>query len=170
MTARHILTGLPPGQHAAAAIRDLRARRASNTVKNPDFRILEVIAGLCTSFRKTYSTAGQEKICELLRRYYGRVMSRRTLNRHLNALCQGQYMRRVRRHRRDKKLGFVFRSTLCVPQWRYCHRLARNAQAIFSLIRSQSGPGESSRVTKMAQHLSRFYQSVLGSPEKAGSG
>jgi hypothetical protein len=153
-----------PAEHAAAIARELTARRSFNTVKNPDMRILDCLAGLAGHHGKTYTGASQKKICELLARIYGRVMSVRTLNRHLNALCRLQFMRRRRRHRRDPKRGFVFRSTLCIPQWRYLTKCAKTVRGLFSLMREQGREVGSTRMTQLAQHLTGFFNSVISTP------
>jgi hypothetical protein len=68
-------------------------------VATPDLRILSVLAGLAGHHGKLWCFPSQEKILELLRRRYHRIISRRTLNRHLGAL-QAQHL--IRRHRRHK--------------------------------------------------------------------
>jgi hypothetical protein len=134
---------------------------SGNTVTNPDFRILEVICGLAGWHRKTYCFPTQEKLCELVKKFTGRSMSRRTLNRHLRALEQGQWLRRRRRHVYDKKRGFLLRSTLYVPMWRYCRRLERNARAIFSLLNAQQKQGVSIPVSLMSQNLNSFFKKFI---------
>jgi hypothetical protein len=136
---------------------------SNNTVRNPDFRILEVLCGLAGKFGKTYSFPSQEKLLELVKRFTGREMSRRTLNRHLRALEEGHWLRRRRRHVYDKKRGFVFRSTLYAPMWRYCQRLQRNAKAIFSILGAQTKSAPSFRVSLMAQNMNLFFKKVIQS-------
>jgi hypothetical protein len=134
---------------------------SANTVRNPDFRVMEVIAGLAGHYGKNHCYPTQEKLLELVQRFTGRVMSRRTLNRHLNALCTGQWLRRIRRHVRDKHRGFLLRSTCYVPMWRYSRRLARNAKAIFSMLQTQLRVNPTIPVTLMAQNMNRFYKSLI---------
>jgi hypothetical protein len=151
--AEHILGGAPAPAKPKS--------KSTNTVRNPDWRILEVICGLAASFGKSHCYPSQDKLLELIERFTGRVMSRRTLNRHLNALCAGQYLRRIRRHTKDKVHGYLLRSTCYVPMWRYCQRLARNAKTIFSLLGAQLKTCPTSRVTSMAQNMNKFFRSII---------
>ena len=100
-----------------------------DAVINPDTRICEVLAGLAAHHFKTWCFPTQDKICELLRRFTGRQMSRRTLNRHLAALERDGQIRRKRRHIHDKKLGLVMRSTLYIIGGRFMARIGRIVKA-----------------------------------------
>lgn len=101
----------------------------SDAVKNPDSRIVEVLAGLAAHTYKSWCFPSQEKIVELLKRFTGRVMSRRTLNRHLAGLERDGQIRRKRRHIRDKRLGMVLRSTLYTIGGRFMGRIGRIVDA-----------------------------------------
>jgi DNA-binding HxlR family transcriptional regulator len=96
-----------------------------DAVINPDTRICEVLAGLAAHTYKAWCFPTQDKICELLKRFTGRTMSRRTLNRHLAALERDGQLRRQPRHYRDKHKGMVLRSTLYVIAGRFMARIGR---------------------------------------------
>lgn len=117
--------------------------RADSTVINPDTKICEVLAGLAAHNWKTWCYPSQLKLCELLQRFTGRVMSRRTLNRHLNALERDGQLRRVQRHHHDKQRGMVLRSTLYIIAGRFMarmHRIVAAARRFAKLPdRSRSG-------------------------------
>lgn len=168
---RHILTRQLPHEHKLNVLDSLRARRANNTVKHPDPRILGVITGLAAHYGKSHCQPTQATLLRLVEKFTGRTMSRRTLNRHLRTLENEQYIRRIRRHRRDPKRGFVMRSTCYVPMWRTCRRLARDAATISQILTNQlSVATDSIRVTKMAQYLNRFFKSVITASQKKAGG
>ncbi len=79
---------------------------------NTDFRLVLVLAGLSAHYGKNYCIPTQDKICELIQRFYNRTMSRRTLNRHLDGLEAGGWIHRQRRHQYHPVKGWTFRSTL----------------------------------------------------------
>lgn len=80
-------------------------------VQNPETLILTVLAGIADKYGKFYCYPSQDKILALLARY-GRRMSRRTLNRHLNQLERLGYIKRQCRHTHDSARGWIFRSTI----------------------------------------------------------
>lgn len=104
---------------------DPRAR-----VKNPDWRICEILLGLNGRFGAKYSFASQDKICELVKKYVGRAMSRRTLNRHLLGLQRDGFIRRQRRLTYHKHKGLQRRSTLYTISGRYFRRVQYQVQAL----------------------------------------
>jgi hypothetical protein len=135
-------------------LRNLEA--PANTVKNPDLRILEVLAGNAAHWNKTYSWPSQEKILDLLRRFTGRIMSRRTLNRHLNALQSMCYLRRIRRHRRNHAGQIEMHSTLYTVTARWLGRITRLAHRAVRWTPNPRDPRRPTAVPFMAQ-----YQRVL---------
>lgn len=100
-----------------------------NAVKNPDPRIVEVLLGLMGWARKTYVYPSQAKLLELLRSFTGRVMSRRTLCRHLRALERDGHVRRCRRIAERPADVLHVRTTLYFPGGRYLARAGRLARA-----------------------------------------
>lgn len=81
-------------------------------VQHADFRIVNLLFGLATRHDKLWCYPSQDKITELVGRFHGRAMSRRTACRHLGALERDGWLKRVRRHRYDAARGYTFRSTL----------------------------------------------------------
>ena len=124
-----------------------------NTVRNPDIRIMETLAGLAGKYERTWCYPSQEKILELLRKFTGRALSRRHLNRHLRALERDGLIRRVRRHIRDKTRGLLLRSTVYVLAGRW---LARVRQLVVAAARWAVNPHRikpSLPVPQPAQHV-----------------
>ena len=124
----------------------------SNTVRNPDIRIMETLAGLAGKFERTWCYPSQEKILELLKRFTGRRLSRRHLNRHLHALVRDGMLRRIRRHVRERSGALRLRSTVYVLAGRW---LARVRQMVNAAVRWAHSPTKSmppSPVPGPAQH------------------
>jgi hypothetical protein len=83
-----------------------------DAVRNPDLRLCQLLAGLAVHYYKAWCFPSQLKILELFQRFFGVVMSRRTLNRHLAGLERDGRIFRQRRHEYHKKKGLVLHSTL----------------------------------------------------------
>ena len=112
----------------------------ANTVRNPDIRIMETLAGLAGKFERTWCYPSQEKILQLLKRFTGRRLSRRHLNRHLHALVRDGLLRRIRRHVRERSGALRLRSTVYVIAGRW---LARVRQLVNAAVRWASSPAKS---------------------------
>ncbi len=97
-------------------------------VVHPEMQILTVLAGIAHKYGKGYCYPSQRKILELMRRY-GRQMSLRALNRHLNQLVRLGYIKRQRRHTHDTQNGYTFRSSCYVLKRRALKWLAGMAAA-----------------------------------------
>lgn len=78
------------------------------------FPLLSLLFGLSSYHNKRYCFPAQKKILDLLWNRSGLKMSIATLNRWLRVVEDAGYVRRIRRIRRDKKLGMVFQSTVYV--------------------------------------------------------
>lgn len=74
--------------------------------------ILATLHALNRKYNKLYCYPSQVKILELTSAYQGLDIAIATLNRWLRDLEDKGYIIRVRRIRRDKKLGIIFKSTL----------------------------------------------------------
>jgi len=98
-------------------------------VHNPEMLILTVLAGTANKYDKGYCFPSQDKILALLARY-GRRMSLRSLNRHLNQLVRLGWIERKRRHQKDGERGWVFRSTIYKLKGRALKWLAGMAGAV----------------------------------------
>lgn len=82
------------------------------TVQNGDYRIISLLCGLAGVHKKRYVFPSQEWILGKLSKFYGRVMSRSTLCRHMSALERDGYLKRTKRHTRGDHGNILFRSTL----------------------------------------------------------
>lgn len=100
-----------------------------NAVINPDHRIAEVLLGLMGWAKKTYVYPSQLKLLELLHNFTGRTMSRRTLCRHLKALCRDGHLRRQRRLGERPADVLRIRTTLYFPGGRWLARAQRLSRA-----------------------------------------
>jgi len=89
-----------------------RGEYMARTVINPDMRVLFILTGLATHMKKRYVYPSQLYICKRMRQMSGRVMSMRTVNRHLASLERDGLIRRQRRITHSKIRGTEFRSTL----------------------------------------------------------
>ena len=139
-------------------------------VETRAFPVLSIIHGLSTHHGKKYCYPSQVKFMDLLARRLGVFVSIATLNRWLRVVEDAGYLRRIRRIRRDRKLGMVFQSTIYVLTWRGCNLLARQGVAVWHKMRELAaaakekfspgsrekktapGPGE---VFRLANHKKR---------------
>ena len=112
----------------------------TNTVRHPDIRIMETLAGLAGHYARDWCYPSQEKILELLKRFTGRRLSRRHLNRHLRALVRDGLLRRIRRHVRARSGALRLRSTVYVLAGRW---LARVRQLVNAAARWAHSPAKS---------------------------
>ena len=84
----------------------------ANLVERPEIRIVAVLAHLCNKYERSWCYPSQDKICELLARFHGITLSRRHLNRHINALIAAGYLKTTRRHTKDRHGTLILKSTL----------------------------------------------------------
>lgn len=76
------------------------------------YPILCTINGVNRKYRKNYCYPSQNKFIWLMDSYYSVKRSRATLNRWLRVMEDEKYIKRVRRHTKDKIRGYIFKSTL----------------------------------------------------------
>ena len=69
------------------------------------FDVFFALANLMGHIERAWVICSQEKLLERIRGNTGHVMSRRTLNRHLNGLERDDVINRTRRHKRDRRTG-----------------------------------------------------------------
>ncbi len=74
--------------------------------------IIQTFFYICKQSRRGYVRISQERILEILRRYYNVTISRRTLNYHLRELEDGAFISRTRRHRRGDNGQILFHTSL----------------------------------------------------------
>lgn len=145
------------------------------TVINPDTRICEVLAGLAAHHHKTWCFPTQQKLVELVKRFTGRVLCRRTLNRHLAGLERDGHIRRIRRHRAERGRGMTFHSTVYVIGGRYLARIRRIHEAVLRWLaipdRATARLQSAIRVTGASQYARRVRAKVIarrGYPQAGG--
>jgi len=97
------------------------------------YPLILCLSYLCGHGAKAYAYPTQQSICDLLSRYYGVVISRRTLCRWMAALESAGYIRRIRRIRRGLGGRPEYTSTLYILQARarqLIRRIARSTAAL----------------------------------------
>lgn len=124
----------------------------TSLVQKPDLRIVQVLTGLAGHYGKSYCIPAQKTILHLVRTHTGRAMSPRTLNRHLGALERDGWIKRIRRHTKDKTGMLVLHSTLYHILRRSAAWLNSVARAAASFFRTRAYPLASSAVSKTAQY------------------
>ena len=77
-----------------------------------DYAICQAFYYLNNKFNKGYVLVSQEKLIEILRKYYSVSISLRTLNYHLRKLENEGFITRKKRHARDEKGHIKFATTL----------------------------------------------------------
>ena len=150
-----------------------RRTAPENTVRRPDVRIATLLMQLAGHYRKHYCHPTQAKLIELARRFTGLTLSRRSLNRHLNALQDQGYLHRTRRHQHDKVRGFVMRSTLYRIGARYLQQLRAVHVGLGRFRESLEKSVASIRVPRAAQYASNLLKMLVtqgGYPQAAPPG
>jgi hypothetical protein len=137
------------------------SRRVRDAVRNPDTKICEVLAGLAAYHGRTWCYPSQPKVLELLQRFTGRRMSRRTLTRHVNGLVRDGHLVRVRRRKFDRVRGVIRASNLYHLAGRYLARLRRLVVAARAWFGGDPVAGASNGAPKMAQHVNGLLNPSL---------
>ena len=101
-------------------------RTGDDWVKNPAMAVLEVLCRISAKHSKLYSFPSHQTIIELMLRWTGRVMSTRSLSRHLGALERDKWILRQRRHERGHLGDIAFHSTLYI----LCRRTVKSCRAL----------------------------------------
>ncbi len=122
-------------------------------VKTPDFRVLMMLSRLCTRFEKTWVVPRQQTLLEMIQRFTGRAMSKRTISRHVGALVRDGWLKHRLRHRpRPDGTGLQCRSSLYVltnrtmkwlrslgtTLWEKCAQVAKSLSDIGVTILAES--------------------------------
>ncbi len=139
-------------------------------VATPDMRILHVLARLCARHKKLYCYPSGQTIVEMVWKFTGRRMSRRTLWRHTGALERDGWIGRTRRHETGERGELVLHSTLYVLTRRALQMLRATMSDVW---RWSTGAARSLihiAVTEVAERLARennsHYQRPLKRPPK----
>ena len=78
--------------------------------------IIQSFFYICKQTRTGYVRISQERMLEILSTYYGIDVCRRTLNYHLRDLEDGDFLRRIRRHRRGDHNQILFHTSINILQ------------------------------------------------------
>jgi len=111
-----------------------QSEAASTAIASRCYPLLFCINYLCGRGSKAYAYPTQSTLIQLLSRYYGVVISRRTLCRWMSSLEDAGYIRRIRRIRRGLGGRPEFTSTLYVlpaKARQLIRRLARSVAALW---------------------------------------
>ncbi len=103
---------------------------STDYVATPDMRILDTLTGLCAHQGRLYTKVHYWKILELVERFTGRRLSKRTLARHLGALVEQGYIRRQRRHDSALNGELILRCSL----YALCRRAVQRARNLTSNV------------------------------------
>lgn len=134
----------------------------SSIVQKPDLRIVQTLTGLAAHHGKTYCIPSQKTILHLVRTHTGRVMSPRTLNRHLAALERDGWIQRLRRHKRGRTGALELHSTLYHLKRRALAWLAGTAKAAAQILRNWAHVVDSYAVPLTAENVNPSSQSLSG--------
>jgi len=99
-------------------------------------KILPVYLAIQRKHGKDYSFASQDTILKLLKKHRGWTRSRSTLNRWLRRLEDGRYINRIRRMRRDPKVGTVFQTTIVQILLKGYHQVKKTGMNVFKEIKN----------------------------------
>ena len=116
--------------------------------------ILGTLVGVSKTYKKKYCYPSQAKIIDLLKKYHGFDISRRTLNRDLLELQKEGFITRMRRLRRSRSGALLFSSTLYKfthKAFKYLYGLGKWVQGVFS----------SFRVPKVAHNKSQIENEIF---------
>lgn len=138
-----------------------RRTAPENSVRRPDVRICTLLMQLAGHYRKHYCHPTQAKLIELMRRFTGLVLSRRQLNRHLNALQDMGYLHRMRRHEHHRHRGFVMRSTLYRIGGRFLSQLRTAHVGLQRFRESLEKSALSIRVPRAAQYAENLLKILV---------
>ena len=100
--------------------------------------ILGTLVGISKTYKKRYCFPSQNKILDLISRFHGFGISRRTLNRDLFELEKEGFIKRIRRLRRSGSGSLLFSSTLYKftgKAFKYLYGLGKWVEGIFSAFR-----------------------------------
>jgi len=123
------------------------------------YPLILCLSYLCGHGAKAYAYPTQQSICDLLSRYYGVSISRRTLCRWMASLESAGYIRRIRRIRRGLGGRSEFTSTLYILQARarqLIRRLARSTAALATWARETW-----QRAKEAAKEAALAHQSII---------
>jgi len=124
-------------------------------MKNSPRQVVPIVATLNTlnrKYGKLYCYPSQIKILELLDLYQGIKIGIATLNRWLRDAEDKQYLIRIRRIKRDKKLGLLFQSTLYKITIKGYHALGRTGVRVYEQLKATWADGIRSGARRLAKY------------------
>lgn len=89
--------------------------------------IIQAFFYICKTNRKGYVRLSQQRIIEILFQYYNIDICRRTLNYHLSVLEDGNFIRRIKRHRRGENNQVLFHTSLNILKEKALRQIAQLA-------------------------------------------
>jgi len=128
-------------------------------VATPDMRILHVLARLCARHEKLYCYPSGQTIVELVWKFTGRRMSRRTLWRHTGAMERDGWLGRTRRHETGDQGQLVCHSTLYVLTRRALKYLRATISNVWNWSTGAAKSLIHIAVTEVAERLARESKS-----------
>ena len=87
-----------------------------NITYKADTRILLVLMGIAAKYKRQWCYPNQQTILTQLQRWHRTTISRRTLCRHMLGLEARGYLRRIRRHSKDRTGALILKSTVYTIQ------------------------------------------------------
>jgi len=99
------------------------------------FPVLCTINGLNRKYGKNYCYPSQNKMLWLMKNFYDVTRSRATLNRWLRVIEDEKYIKRVRRHTKDKIRGYIFKSSLYTITLKGYKKLRSMGMDVFKQIK-----------------------------------
>ncbi len=135
-------------------------------VATPDMRILHVLARLCARYETLYCYPSGQTIVEMVWKFTGRRMSRRTLWRHTGALERDGWIGRQRRHETGERGELVLHSTLYVLTRRALTYLRATISFVWDWSTGAAKSLMNIAVTEVAERLARESYSHYQRPRK----
>jgi len=114
--------------------------------------ILATLNALNRKYGRLYSYPSQVTILNLLSVYQGVDIAIATLNRWLRDAEDKQYLIRIRRIKRDKKLGLLFQSTLYKITIKGYHALSRTGVSVYAQIKALWADGLRAGSRRLAKY------------------
>lgn len=108
-----------------------------NVTLKPELRIIAVLSYLSNKYGRSWSYPSQDTILELLKRFHALTLSRRSLNRNLAGLEALGYIKRTRRHTKDRHGALILKSTvytLLRPAFEFARTLGETIAKLSTIL------------------------------------
>jgi DNA-binding transcriptional ArsR family regulator len=125
-------------------------RIRSETMRSTKVQTMTTIAAIIRKYKKKYCTASQQKLIELLSKYYGVKIELRMLNYHLKDLREAGLIKSIKRSYRNRDGTFTLNtSATCLTPLGY-HELwklgSEWAKTMWDKLRKKYFPAKASKV------------------------